>query len=31
LVHNLNYVDDVLSDENTLEVIKSQIQEFLTF
>ena len=31
LVHNLSYVDDVLSDENTLEAIKSQIQEFLTF
>jgi len=31
LVHNLSYVDDVLSDENTLDIIKSQIQEFLTF
>jgi len=31
LVHNLSYVDNVLSDENTLDIIKSQIQEFLTF
>ncbi len=31
LVHKLSYVDDVLSDEVTLDVIKSQIQEFLTF
>jgi NAD(P)H-dependent FMN reductase len=31
LVHKLSYVDDVLSDESTLDIIKSQIQEFLTF
>jgi hypothetical protein len=31
MVDKLNYVDGILSDENTLEVIKSQIQAFLTF
>lgn len=31
MVDKLNYVDGVLSDENALEAIKSQIQEFLTF
>jgi NAD(P)H-dependent FMN reductase len=31
MVDKLNYVDGVLSDENTIEAIKSQIQAFLTF